>query len=95
MAADFENFVLIELFAAEAGGEVGDTRNAEDLHLHVIGGDAFGDGGHADQVCPDGFEEADFGGCFIGRAEKAGVDAFAEGEAEFGTSGRGEGTEAG
>ena len=65
--------------AGDAGGEVGDEREAEDLDAHVAGDDDLVDGGHADEVGAKGAEGADLGGGFEGGAEDGEVDAFGGG----------------
>ncbi len=74
----------------DAGGGVGDEREAEDLEAHVAGDDDLVDGGHADEGGAEGAEGADLGGGLVGGAEDGEVDALGEREALRGRPRRGE-----
>ena len=51
--AGLDDFVVAEGGVGDAGGEVGDQGDAEDLQAGVACGDGLQGGGHADQVGAD------------------------------------------
>src|SRR5215831_6447030 len=67
-----------------AGGGVGDERNAERRHPHLLCDDRFWHCGHADRVRPEGAHHSYLGGGFVVRPLQGQVDAFAQVEADFG-----------
>ena len=90
-----EDVGVVDWRGSDAGGGVGDEREAEDVEAHVAGDDDLVDGGHADERGAEGAEGADFGGGFEGGAEDGEVDAllqrvaltFGFGESECAQSG--------
>ena len=93
-SADFHDFFVVDGFVENAGGHVGDEREAEDFEAHVAGYDDFVDRGHADEVGAEGAEGADFCGGFVAGAEDGEVDAFGEWDVLAGGFGGGELAEA-
>ena len=89
-AACLHDLFVVDGFVEDAGGHVGDEREAEDFDAHVAGDDDFVDGGHADEVGAEGAEGADFGGGLVAGAEDGEVDAFGEGNVLLGGFGVGE-----
>jgi len=78
LPAGLHDLFVVERLIEDAGGHVGDQREAEDFEAHVAGDDDLVDGGHADEVCAEGAEGADLGGGFKAGAEDGEVDAFGE-----------------
>ena len=76
--AGLHDLRVVDGFVEDAGGHVGDERDAEDFEPHVAGDDDFVDGGHADEVGSEGAEGADLGGGLVAGAEDGEVDALAE-----------------
>ena len=76
--AGLEDLRVVERLAADAGGEVGDQADAEDLHAGLAGGDRLERGAHADQVAADRADHADLGGGLVVRAGELHVDALVE-----------------
>ena len=76
--AGFEDFLMAQRHRADAGGEVGHERNAEDLHARVAAGDGLERGGHAHQVRADPLGVLHLGRGFVVRAGELGVDAFVQ-----------------
>ena len=93
VAAGLHDLLVVDGLVEDAGGHVGDQREAEDVEAHVAGDDDLVDGGHADEVGAEGAEGADLGGGFEAGAEDGEVDAFGEEELLPGCFLDGEGAE--
>lgn len=64
---------VIKWGVVESSGDVGDAGDTEDGDLEGGGLECFRDGAHADSICSEGSEHADFCGSFIGGAGHHGV----------------------
>ncbi len=69
---------MVERLAGDAGGQVGDQADAEDLHAGLAGGDRLQGGAHAGQVAADGADHADLGRRLVVGAGELHVDALVE-----------------
>ena len=76
--AGLEDFLVAQRHRADAGGEVGHERNAEDLHAGVPAGDGLQRGGHAHQVRADPLGVLHLGRGFVVRSGELGVDALVQ-----------------
>ena len=69
---------MVERLAADAGGQVGDQADPEDLHAGLAGGDRLERGAHADQLAAEDAGHADLGRGLVVRAGELHVDALVE-----------------
>ena len=69
---------VVDGFVEDAGGHVGDQREAEDFDSHVAGDDDLVNGRHADQIGSKGAEGTDLGGSLVAGTENREIDAFGE-----------------
>ena len=76
--ARLEDLLVVERLAAQAGGEVGDQADAEDLHARLAGGDRLERGAHADQVPAHDAGHPDLGGGLVVGPGELDVDALVE-----------------
>ena len=76
--ARLEHLGVVERLAAQAGGEVGDQADAEDLHARLARRDGLEGGAHADQVAAHDAGHPDLGGGLVVGAGELDVDALVE-----------------
>src|SRR5262249_3139893 len=65
-------------FAGNAGGQIGEHREASDFHTHMRRDDGLGHCGHADGVRADGPQVTNLSRCFVRRARHRGVHTFTQ-----------------
>ncbi len=66
----FHHLGVTEHAMADAGGGIGDGRDAEDAHAARARDDHLGHGAHPDRVGAEPLEHADLGRRFVGRPEQ-------------------------
>jgi len=81
--ACLHDLFVVDGFVEDAGGHVGDQREAEDFDSHVAGDDDLVDRRHADEVGSKSAEGADLCGGLIAGAEDGKIDAFGEEDVLF------------
>ncbi len=81
--ACLDDFGVAQCGGGDAGGQVGDQGDAEDLHAGVACGDGFQGGGHAHQVRADHLGVLDLGRGLVVRAGELCVHALVEGRIDL------------
>ena len=76
--AGLEDLLVVERLAADAGGQVGDQADPEDLHARLAGGDRLEGGAHADQLAAEDAGHPDLGRGLVVRPGELHVDALVE-----------------
>ena len=71
----FENLLVADRRADDAGRGVGHQGEGQHLHAGVAGHDRLGNRGHAHHVGPQRLQHPDLGGRLVARPGQAGIDA--------------------